>query len=278
MVKYCANDDKKAKIKALNKKNYQKRLESGKVQKYYQKAKASGKVQENYQKLLASGKVQEYRQKLLASGKTQEYNDKHNPKHNVKKRNELRLAYEEFHRENGQIVQTEEQRMITLDNIMELKRPELDNKSLKDCVKNPDFSFYVGGTFRKLQDEDLRWLTARGGAKFDENCAVIPGTQDRKNRPVLLRVNGRGITMNEAREEFGFRSVFVYKDLLHANTSYIEDQLQRRYQNLDLGRRLWRCNGKGPNFSQKKEVHKVFITYSFKAMNAVNTGKLRIVH
>jgi hypothetical protein len=60
--------------------------------------------------------------------------------------------------------------------------------------------------------------------------------------------------------------------------SRIEDKLQGRYQSLPLGcPRLWRCRGKGAKYSEEEDqVHKVFITYSFKVQKAVKVGKLII--
>ena len=160
---------------------------------------------------------------------------------------------------------------------MSKERPELGGKSFAECVNHPDFCFYIGGTFRTLTMEDLRWLTARGAAKFDGDGEIIPGTEKLKNRPVLLRGNGEHVTMKEARAEFGFRSIVVYENRLHLNASRIEDKLQGRYQALPLGcPRLWRFRGKGAKYSEEERVHKVFITYSFKVQKAVKEGKLII--
>ena len=157
--------------------------------------------------------------------------------------------------------------------------PELGGKSFAECLYLPDFSFYVGGTFRTLKEEDLRWLTMRGGAKFDDDGEIIAGTDKLKNRPVLVRDNDKNVTMKEARDEFGFRSIVVYENQLHCNASRIEDKLHGRYQALPLGcPRLWRCRGKGPKYNKDevKQVHKVFITYSFKVQKAVKEEKLKI--
>ena len=118
----------------------------------------------------------------------------------------------------------------------------------------------------------------RGAAKFDDNGEIIEGTEKLKNRPVLLRGNGDGVTMKQARDEFGFRSIVVFQNRLHLNASRIEDKLQGRYQALPLGcPRLWRCRGKGAKYSEEEDqVHKVFITYSFKVQKAVKVGKLII--
>ena len=48
------------------------------------------------------------------------------------------------------------------------------------------------------------------------------------------------------------------------NARYVEAALQRRYQNLPLGMRLWRYPDKGPKFDKEIDgkLHKVFITVS----------------
>ena len=93
-----------------------------------------------------------------------------------------------------------------------------------------------------------------------------------------MRDTGKNVTMKQARDEFGFRSIVVYENQLHCNASSIEDKLQKRYQYLPLGCRLWRCVGKGAKYNKDEvqQVHKVFITYSFKVQKAVNEGKLKI--
>ena len=78
--------------------------------------------------------------------------------------------------------------------------------SVEDLHKNPNVSIYFGETFRKLREEDLRWLTERGD--------LSGGT----NRPALVWSEPRGkrgerthITMPEAREELGFKSCVLHE-------------------------------------------------------------------
>ena len=174
---------------------------------------------------------------------------------NAKRSEELRLQYEEFARSRGEVVQSEPERDEIIQSLLDEPRPELDGRTLRHCIEeDEDFSFYVGGTFLNLEDEDLRWMTQRGNNKFDKEGNVVPG-QDmgKKNRPVLVHPDGTNVTMKTAREEFGFRSFVVFKDLLHCNASRIEDKLQGLYQELPLGKRLWRCRGKGPKYTKDKE-------------------------
>ena len=98
-----------------------------------------------------------------------------------------------------------------------------------------DFVFYVGFTQRCLEQEDLRWLTARGAAEFDDNGDVVPGTEHKKNRPALLWADKSNIKMDEARKILEFRSFVVYTNAIKANATRIEDLLQTRSQGLPFG-------------------------------------------
>ena len=157
--------------------------------------------------------------------------------------------------------------------------PRLIGISIEDLHKNPDVCIYFGETFRKLREEDLRWLSTRG--------ALGGGT----NRPTLEWSVPRGerthITMSEAREELGFKSCVLHEDFLKVNTTAIEDLLQRKCHDLGLPRRLHRRVGAGSKgfkryFSDDEEeededgrptkLHKVFMAYSFGAMPAIDKG------
>ena len=148
-------------------------------------------------------------------------------------------------------------------------------------------SFYIGETRRDLAAEALRWLTQRGSMQ----------------RPVLLHADGRGVTMKQAKDDFGFSSFYVKDDFLdmvrrerffffhadghtlatlhQANSTKFEAALQRKYHDLPLGRRLWRRVGAGGNGLHEPRgvyVHKVFIAYSFEVSSAVADGRLKINH
>jgi hypothetical protein len=86
-----------------------------------------------------------------------------------------------------------------------------------------------------LPFEDLRFVTARGSQRG--------GGQ--RNRPVI-QVNTadgpRPMTMKEAREVHGFKSVSLAFNDWKTNSTHLEDSLQTKYRHLPLGsRRLWRC-------------------------------------
>ena len=87
----------------------------------------------NLKKRKASGALKESNdksnKKRKASGAAKESNDYHNPVNAAKKKVALRLTAEDFHRNNGDDVQTEHERDYIIDAFMNAKLPELGGKS-----------------------------------------------------------------------------------------------------------------------------------------------------
>ena len=181
----------------------------------------------------------------------------------------MREEAEKYHRENGeQPVLTEEDMDIILQNI--ISKTNIGGLgTLEELKDDPNFTFYIGLTKRTLEEEALRWLTARGK------------TGGGTNRPVLVHPNGENITMKTAEDDFGFQSQFLYKNSLLLNASLLEDCLQENFNDLVLGsRKLWRCVAKGKSSDkedvEEKNVYKVFITYSTKVVEALKKGTMKI--
>jgi hypothetical protein len=121
--------------------------------------------------------------------------------------------------------------------------------------------FYFGYTGRLIEEEWLRWLTARGA------------------RPTLLWTNGSFITMGDAETELEFERVEVYSSLWKINARGVEAALQKRFQHLPIGQRLWRDADKGAKFdtpSDAGKIHKVFLTYSKIAHQALIHAEIKI--
>ena len=72
----------------------------------------------------------------------------------------------------------------------------------------------------------------------------------------------RAITVTRAQTEVGFIFFEVYSSTLMINARYVEKALQKRYQHLPLGLRLWRHPDKGKKYDKEVDgkLHKVFIT------------------
>ena len=131
--------------------------------------------------------------------------------------------------------------------------------------QNPDdwgYSLYWGYTSRMLNPGKLEYT-------------LNPG---KLNRPVLLWSDNSTITMSDAQSELGFTFHEVHASTLKYNARMVEKALQRRYQHLELGHRLWRCPDKGSKFDKEVDgkVHKVFITFSPLISQMLADGKIKV--
>ena len=97
------------------------------------------------------------------------------------------------------------------------------------------WAIYVGLTKRTLKEEYLGWLARRGSGRVDGN----------RNRPVLVRADGTGITQSVAEKTLMAIGFFVMHNKLRFNCSEVEDRLQGLCHHYGLGRRLHRVVGAG---------------------------------
>ena len=137
-------------------------------------------------------------------------------------------------------------------------------------------SFYVGYTARAIPDEALRWLTERGASQQAEDGTFVDPTA--RNRPVLLWSDGSTISMTRAQTEVGFIFFEVYSSTLMINARYVEKMLQKRYQHLPLGLRLWRHPDKGKKYDKEIDgkLHKVYITCSPRVAQMLAERKIKV--
>eukprot|EP00324_Dicrateria_rotunda_P011324 CAMPEP_0206174652 /NCGR_PEP_ID=MMETSP1474-20131121/52699_1 /ASSEMBLY_ACC=CAM_ASM_001110 /TAXON_ID=97495 /ORGANISM="Imantonia sp., Strain RCC918" /LENGTH=297 /DNA_ID=CAMNT_0053584359 /DNA_START=89 /DNA_END=979 /DNA_ORIENTATION=- len=150
-------------------------------------------------------------------------------------------------------------RTVTIEELVGIVHHEDGNphKTNYNCI-------YFGYTARHILDEYLRFLTARGALRLDDNGDIING-HDSRNRPVLLWANGDTITMKQAEQQLGFRYIEIYASTLKLNARRVESALQQRFQYMPLGPRLWRGPDKGAKYDTPEDahkVHKVFVTFS----------------
>ena len=137
-------------------------------------------------------------------------------------------------------------------------------------AKNKHFGLYIGMTGRKLEEEDLRWLTKRGA-----NMMHTEKKSKARNRPVIQHQDGEVIKMKEAREVFGFKSMVVYESKCKKNVCDVEDAMQAYLHDefidphhqdgtkgLKLGRRFWRHVAMGPKKNAVIGHYKTFVTFS----------------
>ena len=75
--------------------------------------------------------------------------------------------------------------------------------------------------------------------------------------------------------KFGFKSFFFFESLHRVDAGAIEDACQTLWGNLRLGSRLWRHIAKGRKIPYAKEdIHKVFVTYSYKIPQLILDGSV----
>ena len=138
-------------------------------------------------------------------------------------------------------------------------------------------SGYVGYTARTIEIERLRWLTERGASQQAEDGTYVDPLA--RNRPTLLHADGSTIKEKaDAQEWLDFTAVEVYASTLMINARYVEAALQKRYQHLPLGLRLWRCVDKGGKYDKEIDgkVHKVFITSSPRVAQMLAERKIKV--
>jgi hypothetical protein len=148
----------------------------------------------------------------------------------------------------------------------------IDGLTLQQIALDKSICFYVGTTKQHdIELEDLRWLTARG-------TTPRKGKQNKKkknnktkkyavNRPVLNLKEEHGqrlVSVKEARDDLGFVSECVFESPFLFDVTRVEDAIQRQFQHLQLGHRLWRHVAKGKS-ADKRDIHnnciyRVFIT------------------
>ncbi len=203
---------------------------------------------------------------------------KYNAKNNAKNKKERQEAAVKWHLENSSVPP------LTISQVGEVVTRIINSVDIGGLgtlsalsVVDKSFTFYVGLTKQEnLNLEDLRWLTKRGA-----NLSEGETYTGQRNRPVLLWSNGTNITMGQARKHLGFQSQVVYESSALIDASRVEDEIQTRFQSLPLGRkRLWRHVAMGRSSNQKDvtepQVYKVFITYSTKVMNLLDSNEIII--
>ena len=211
-------------------------------------------------------------------------NKKWNPINSKKRKTERRKDAEAYlikHGRTGILSNTERQGIahsIATDRTLFDDDPDerLHGKSLDDLFADPTFCGYLGETMRSLGEEALRWLTERGSLFSAKNRPVLAwAPKEDEDEP-------QAITQGEAKTMLGFSSVYLWKNEEKPNTTFVEDQLQERYHDLGLPRRLHRCVGMGNNGydepeDEEGELHKVFLAYSFHVQAEIDAGLVVVV-
>jgi hypothetical protein len=114
----------------------------------------------------------------------------------------------------------------------------LDNMTMREAIERKKFAMYIGTTKLAPKAEALRWMTKRGAQNQGVTRSGHVVYKGQRNRPVLVHFDGTCITMKEAQEEFGAKSVITSSSRLRLNETSLEDALQTPIQpeRLGLGR------------------------------------------
>jgi hypothetical protein len=169
-------------------------------------------------------------------------NKKNNPKNNKKNSQKRKAANDAKNRATivsqglKHTMRDEAETKLLCDRLFSIKKYAiLDNQTMSKAIETKSHAIYIGTTKRSLKEEDLRWLTKRGAQDQGFNRSGLVVYKGRRNRPVLLNEDGKGITMGEARSEFGAKSVFISYSRLRLNETDLEDALQNKLQPKLLG-------------------------------------------
>jgi hypothetical protein len=119
--------------------------------------------------------------------------------------------------------------------LYEKKYPILGNQAMSKAIETNSHAIYIGTTKRALTEEDLRWLTKRGAQDQRGSRSGLVVYTGQRTRPVLLKTDGKVITMKEARSQFGAKSVVISYSRLRLNETDLEDALQTKLQPKLLG-------------------------------------------
>ena len=85
------------------------------------------------------------------------------------------------------------------------------------------------------------------------------------------------ITRTQMINDLGFKVVTLFTSSFMINARDVEDALQRRFQGLPLGRRLWRSPDQGAKFEMPDEkVNSVGIVYSDQIVPMIKAGKIEV--
>ena len=149
-------------------------------------------------------------------------------------------------------------------------------------------SFYIFFTSRDASIKGAEWaafLSSRSGS-FTDGEGI---RQPKPGRPVLqhteesslyrhnIESDGSIITAKQMKDELGFKVETLFTSKFKINARDVEDALQRKFQHLPLGCRLWRRPDAGAKFEEPDgKVHSVGIVYSDQILPLIEQGMIKV--
>ena len=198
-----------------------------------------------------------------------------NAKTKEKRHREAEALRAEAGAEIDEKVINEEGAKAEAEKIAQKKFKELKNKSIAEVHKAQNTALYFGYTGQEdHRREHVGFLSSRGRAK---------------QAPILTwRSDGgaiKTITRSQAETILEFKSIVLYQSERKYNARLVESALQEHFAELQLqpgnrkrGVQLWISNDKGAKHDYPKEArknHKVFLTFSSKALAAIDAGDIK---
>ena len=172
-------------------------------------------------------------------------------------------------------------------------------KEKADSIVQFNISEFSNSIINALDSLDLGKLVRSFYIMYTGGIATIDGTEwagflsNRTTRsgPVLrhtvespfYRTGAQDesiITLSQMRDSLGFKVMRLYTSSLQINARDVEDAaLQKKFQFLPLGCRLWRCIDNGRKYQLPDgtdKVHSVSIVYSDEIIPMINKGLIRV--
>jgi hypothetical protein len=227
-----------------------------------------------------------------------DWNPINNPIAGARKKEELRAAHAlvlanpiyDDEKYNGILVATTKADSIVLDfhcfELIVSVQASYNLPAFEGCT----ISFYIFFTSRDASINGVEWaafLSSRSGYIFISEDV----RQHTPGRPVLrhteesplyrhnIESDGSIITPKQMKDELGFKVETLFTSKFMINARDVEDALQRKFQHLPLGCRLWRRPDAGAKFAiPDGKVHSVGIVYSDQILPLIEQGMIEVCH
>ena len=204
-----------------------------------------------------------------------QYNAIHNAKAKEKRHREAEALRAEAGVEIKEKVIDEEGAKAEAEKIAAKERDELGSKSIAEVHKAQNTALYFGYTGQvDHRREHVAFLSNRGRGK---RAPILTWPSDHDTTKIITR--------SQAETILGFKSIVLYQSKWKHNARLVESALQEHFAALQLqhknrkrGVQLWIGNDKGAKHDYPKDAgknHKVFLTFSSKALAAIDDGQIK---
>lgn len=221
-----------------------------------------------------------------------------NPIYNLIKKRKRKEAMEAEFRQNMALLGPHYDNPLTDDEVRAIRSEILEKEEVLFTFLLASFvPFYIFYTSQlwnphdpttgKYATEFASFLSTRSGHYFDDETGeemykegnpVLRWTEESPHFAKPGKTDGI-ITRKEMLEVLECKVVLLYMSNIMFNARQIEDSLQRKFQHLELGHRVWRCCDRGAKYELPVDAksHKKVIVYSEKIKEFVNNHLIRVM-